>query len=349
MQNFSLTVLNPKGNDPCQSFPNHAGEVDSSVHAPISYHAYAACTGGTFLRSVDKAISLNQPVLLLINVHEKRCYNALQVLKKAGLPVAISLKETGSHQFAEKFGNPKKLRLFKKIVALADGVITPTKALVTVYRALRPDSKPESVKFIPIPYPVMDKRWDFSIPLAERKGIFLGTRELNITSRNHIASLIILSSYIKRHKIKLGLINKDGRQLRQVIKELDIPNNLIDIQTHLNYPNYLKFISKHRIVMQLDQSMVPGQVAGDATLTRMICVGGNGAIDQLIFPDFSHKFHSRDFLMNKINQLLNDDVYYHESLLTAQKNAINLISYPVIAKSLQEFFEHELHLTQHSS
>ena len=343
MSDFKLTVLNPGGNDSNQSFPDYAGEVDVFNHAPINFHAYAACTGGVFLRCTKKAIFLKQPVLLLVNHHQRRCYNTLKKLKKAGLTVVVSLKETGSHQFAEKFSNFKKLGLFKEIVALADGVITPTEALLPVYRALRAELAPGSVKFIPTPYPVKDKRWDFSIPLEKRQGIFLGTRELKISSRNHIAALIILSDYIKRHKVKLSLINKDGKRLHRYIKELDIPDSLIEVKNHMSYPEYLKYITKHRIIIQVDQSMVPGQVAGDAILARTICVGGNGTIDQLVFSEFCSNFQSRQFLLKKVHKLLNDDTYYKESLAATHKKAVDLVSFPVIAKSLQEFFKHELH------
>ena len=43
-------------------------------------------------------------------------------------------------------------------------------------------------------------------------------------------------------------------------------------------------MARHKIVLQADKSAVPGQVAGDALLCRMPCVGGDGAIDRLAFP-----------------------------------------------------------------
>ena len=343
MPNYKLTILNPRGNDPDQSFPDYAGEVNPNIHAPVNFHAYAACTSGAFLRSTKKAISLKQPVLLLISQHPSRCYRTLLELKKADLTVAVSLKETGSHQFAEKFKNLRHFSIFKKIVASADGVITSTEALSPVYRTLRPHSQAKTVKFIPLPYPIEDKRWDFSVPLQKRRGIFLGTRELKTSSRNHMAALIILSNYVKRHNVKLGFINKDGKRLWKIINELNIPRSLVEEQKPLSYPDYLRYMAKHRIVAQLDHSMVPGQVAGDAILNRMICAGGDGTIDQLVFPDFCSKSHDRQYLLEKIHDLLNDDAYYEKSWAAAQKRAVKLISFPTIAQSLQDFFAHVLY------
>ena len=45
--------------------------------------------------------------------------------------------------------------------------------------------------------------------------------------------------------------------------------------------------ARHKIVLQADKSAVPGQVAGDALLCRMPCVGGDGAIDRLAFRRFA--------------------------------------------------------------
>src|SRR5438876_10792614 len=46
-----------------------------------------------------------------------------------------------------------------------------------------------------------------------------------------------------------------------------------------SYPEYLRDVSRHKIVLQLDRSHVPGQLAGDALLCRIPCVGGDGAIE----------------------------------------------------------------------
>src|SRR4029078_4978850 len=46
---------------------------------------------------------------------------------------------------------------------------------------------------------------------------------------------------------------------------------------------YLCDVAWHKIVLQLDRSHVPGQVAGDALLCRVPCVGGDGAIERIAF------------------------------------------------------------------
>jgi hypothetical protein len=53
----------------------------------------------------------------------------------------------------------------------------------------------------------------------------------------------------------------------------------------MSYRAYLGEVARHKIIFQLDRSRVPGQVAGDALLCRSICVGGDGAIERIAFPE----------------------------------------------------------------
>src|SRR5947209_2183083 len=183
---FRLCVLNPGGRDPNQDFGKDS-LGDANAHAPINFHAYAACTGGSFLREVDAAIAARRPVLLLLRSDFRETQRALAALKKAQIPVAVSLKETGLHQIAEQLRDPAKLHRFREIATAADGCITPTPEAADIFRAARESDK--GVAFIPTPYPLHDPAWEFSRPPNERSGIFVGTREWDVLSRNHLIAL----------------------------------------------------------------------------------------------------------------------------------------------------------------
>ena len=45
-------------------------------------------------------------------------------------------------------------------------------------------------EFIPTPYPLHDARWNFAQPNEQKRGIFVGTREWDVPSRNHLAALM---------------------------------------------------------------------------------------------------------------------------------------------------------------
>ncbi len=174
---FHLTVLNPGGSDREQSFVDGAGEPGSE-HAPVNFHAFAACTGGSFQRETLRAIAKNSPVLLLLRGDFRAAQRALVSLKKSKRTVVVSLKETGLHQIAQQLRDPARLLRFQNIVVAADGCLAATEEAAGVYRAFRDRADDNSVAFIPTPYPVGDTRWDFSRANDERSGIFVGTREM---------------------------------------------------------------------------------------------------------------------------------------------------------------------------
>ncbi len=87
---FRLNVLNPGGRDPEQHFG--AGSDGAGAHAPVNYHAYAACTGGSFFRDTARAIAAGDPVVLLLRGDFRESERALGALKKARVPVAVTLK-----------------------------------------------------------------------------------------------------------------------------------------------------------------------------------------------------------------------------------------------------------------
>src|SRR6266850_2234813 len=182
-ENFRLTVLNPGGRDPEQQF-QEVPAPGEGAHSPINFHAFAACTLGAFHRDARRAIAENTPVLLLLRSDFRASERAMTDLKKAGRTVAVSLKETGLHQIAQQLRDAAKLSRFMKIVTDADGCIATTPEAAEIYERVRTKRNPATVAFVPTPYPIEDQRWDFSLSPAEQSGIFVGTREWDVPSRN---------------------------------------------------------------------------------------------------------------------------------------------------------------------
>jgi hypothetical protein len=333
---FCLTVLNPGGRDPEQPFPDGAGET-AQPHPPTNFHAYAACTRGSFHRDVKRAIAEATPVLLLLRGDFSASERTLAALQKEGRVVAVSLKETGLHQIADQLRDPTRLARFLRLVNRADGCIAPTFEAADFYRAIR--GSPDRVAFIPTPYPVDDRRWDFSRPIGERSGIFIGTREWNVPSRNHLGALLIARRLSERAGERVTVFNFDRRKGARLIAGIGLaPEKLRVLDRRLSYPNYLREIARHKIVLQLDTSFVPGQVAGDALLCRVPCVGGNGAVDRLAFPDTCGFAHSIDDIAKTALRLLADRAHYEESVAAMETVASQCLSFDVIAQEVQQFF-----------
>ncbi|MBA3544305.1 MAG: hypothetical protein H0T83_07695 [Chthoniobacterales bacterium] len=324
---FRLTVLNPGGRDPEQGFSLGAPRPVKGAHAPVNFHAYAACTRGVFHRDVKRAIAEGLPVLLLLRGDFKETQRALTALKKHQLPVVVSLKETGLHQIAKQLADPKRAERFREITSAADGCLAATPEALSFY--------PRG-QFIPTPYPLEDPAWDFSQPAAERQGVFVGTREWDVPSRHHLAALTLA--------LRLGepvtTFDETPKRSRKLLKELGLPaTSLRILERRLPYRDYLAEMAQHKIVLQADKSSVPGQVAGDALLCRIPCVGGDGAIEWLAFPDLCGHERSLGELETLAKRLLSDENSYSAAITQSQERAGELVGFAVVARQLEQFFK----------
>jgi hypothetical protein len=333
---FRLSVLNPGGRDPEQYFDQTSG---SGAHPPINFHAFAACTAGSFHRGVKNAIAEKTPVLLLLRSDFKATERALTELKKAGRTVAVSLKETGSHQIAHQFSDPAKISRFFRIVAKADGCIATTPESAEIYRAARGKENSSTVAFVPAPYPIEDRQWDFKIPPNEQAGVFVGTREWNIPSRNHFAALLAAREICRATDESITVFNLDGREGGRILSELKFPGGKLKIiEKGKPYPDYLREVAKHKIVWQLDRSRVPGQVAGDALLCRTICVGGDGATERIAFANFCGEGKTTDQLVTIAIELLKNTNARATAIVESQWRAAERLSFQAVRKQLEAFF-----------
>jgi hypothetical protein len=219
----------------------------------------------------------------------------------------------------------------------ADACLAPTPEAADLYRAIRNNS--DRVAFIPTPYPIDDPRWDFSRPLEERSGIFVGTREWDVPSRNHLAALILARRLSDRIGEPVTVFDYDGRKGARLLSEMGFGEEKLRILTKkLAYPNYLREIARHKIVLQLDTSFVPGQVAGDALLCRVPCVGGNGAVDRLAFSETCGFARSISDIQEIASRLLTDREFYRASVAAMIPAASKRLSFEVVAKQLEDVF-----------
>jgi hypothetical protein len=332
---MKLAVLNPKGSDSSQSFADGAGAPTENAHPPVSGHGFAACTGGAFFRK-DQEIPVGQKeVLVLLRGNLKAMRQALVELRSAGKTTAIAWKEAGPMQIAEQLAKPAALKLFQEICQRADGAIATTPDLVPFFTA----AGVRHAEFIPTPYPIEDARWNFGTPIEERRGIFVGTRDFRTPSRNHLAALLALRQLASSMFESVTVINDNGRRGRGMLERLGYDERLLKvIEGRLPYPKYLRLIGKHKLVWQLDASGVPGQVAGDALLARVPCVGGNGATERLIFPDLCGHGRDAEQLFDVAARLLEHPHDVEAVMQRAEEQAREKVGFTAVAKRLEAFF-----------
>jgi hypothetical protein len=252
-EDFRLTILNPGGHDPEQQFQDVPAPGEGK-HPPINFHAFAACTLGSFHYQPGHAIQENTPVLLLLRSDFTASERALANLKQNGRAVAVSLKETGIHQIAHQMRNRRTLSRFMRIVTQADGCIATTPEAADIYKAARWSLR--QVAFIPTPYPVEDHRWNFSVPPDEQSGIFVGTREWDVPSRNHFVALLVARELCDATGEPVTVVNLDGFKARRLLAELKFPEGKLRvIEKRKSYPEYLRDVARHKIILQLDRTI----------------------------------------------------------------------------------------------
>jgi hypothetical protein len=333
-----LTVLNPGGRDPEQHFAEKPDPCEGQ-HPPINFHAYAACTSGAFHHDPRRAIAERTPVLLLLRGDFRASERALSELRKHGRTVLVSLKETGLHQIAQQLSDRTKLSRFMNILTRADGCIGTTPEATEIYRCVRRKHDPTTVAFIPTPYPVEDPQWNFSVAPEERSGIFVGTREWDVSSRNHFAALLVARQLCEATGEPVTVVNLDGYKARRLLSELNFPEGKFRVvEKEKSYPDYLRMVAGHKIVLQLDRSDVPGQVAGDALLARIVCVGGDSAIERIAFPKTCGEGRSFGEIASIALGLLKNPEWRATIIAKSQELALERLSFQAVRKQLAKFF-----------
>jgi hypothetical protein len=332
---MKLSVLNPGGHDPEQHFPDFAGEPDDAAHPPVNYHAFAACTGGSIFRKGAAIPSDAKAVLVLLRHDLKSAREAVVELRREQKTVAIAWKEAGAFQVAAQLAKPAEVQLFREICERCDLAIATTPDLVPLFR----HAGARHVEFIPTPYPVDEIDWDFSLPLEERRGIFIGTREFDVPSRNHFAALLSAKYLAESMLEPVTVFNTGGWRGRRMLAQLRFPENLLKvIEGRLPYPRYLRLMSKHKFVFQLDASAVPGQVAGDALLCRLPCIGGDGTTERLAFPDLCGHGRTHEQLFDLAARLLEHPHDSEGVVADALTRARSTLSFSKVARQLEQLF-----------
>jgi hypothetical protein len=262
-------------------YPDFAGEPPEN-HIPVDVCAFAACTAGTYHRTHQSVPAEADKVLLLLDKLPP-CLQALTKLQRAGKTVAVTFAEAGTVQVAGQLDTPAALECFHEICHRADAAIATTPEGASVFRG----AGARNVELVPTPCPVDDPRWDFSVPPEQRRGILTGTFEFCTYYRNHVAALMSLRRVAEATGEPVTLIRGGRRYDRRMADQVrrHWPAGLLRIiDGPLPALRFVRLMATHKLVFQLDQAGAAGQVAGEALLCRIPCVGGYGGIERVVFP-----------------------------------------------------------------
>lgn len=326
-----VDVLNPDGRDAPVDYRTGVGLPVDDVHPPVNYWAFAAATGGQFQQRLTAV--LREPadaVIVLLRRRNAPALRAIRALKREGRPVFVSWKETGLHQIDQQTRWWWRRNGVERALEIADGAVATTQAAVDRYRALAPPALP--IHYLPTPYPVDVQAWDFSIPIEQRRGILVGTREFNVPSRRHEAAIELAAEVARRSATSVTVMSDGSRDRIETLLR-GVESRIVEHR--LPYPDYLRMMASHRLVLQLDASDVPGQVAGDALLCRIVTVGGNGTSERVAFPDFVALNDDPAALVEAAARLLNEASAYRAAVEQSQRRAREQLSFAWAKQALQ--------------
>jgi hypothetical protein len=135
------------------------------------------------------------------------------------------------------------------------------------------------------------------------------------------------------------VVNLDGYKGRRLLRELNFPEGKLRlIEKWKPYPDYLRDVARHKIVLQLDSSHVPGQVAGDALLCRIPCVGGDGAIERIAFSKTCGEGRTINEVASMALHLLRNPALDEAIIAESQKRALHGLSFEAVRTQLAKFF-----------
>ena len=323
-----LAVLNPLGKDPDQPFQMDIPGPDYSGHPPLNYHAYAACTRGGFYRTTASA-GQHRNVLLLLRRDLVAARKAFTMLKAHGCVVAISFKESGTHQVAAQLSDARSFDAFCELAADADLCLSSTPDLLPLYSSVS-----RRVAYLPTPYPVDEPGWDLSVAMEKRSGIFIGTREFDVPSRNHLLAL----TAARKMSHPITVVDKGLQSTRKLLAALRFPADQLTVLKPMDYSGYLQMLRRHRLVLQFDQSRVPGQVAGDALICGIPIVGSNGAIEREILPELVSDGQDFGELLEQTLQLLRNNAEYRTTVSLMLNRARERVSFSRVRSELAKLF-----------
>lgn len=320
-----LEVVVPHGRDDFADYRGGVPAPAAGAHAPVNFHALAAASGGCFHRTTATVPRSSRHVLVLVPRRAGRALRALRALRRRGHLVLAGWKECGAHQIASQMGRWLAGARWRALLAGCDAALAASPAAEAFFRA-RDDARGKLV-VLPTPYPLEHGAWDFSQPVEARAGIFVGTREPGVPSRRH-AEAVALALRAARAVGTHVTVVQAGAEGGAAGGQPD----LRVVVGPLPYADYLRLMARHRVVVQRDTSAVPGQVAGDALLCRMPCLGGNGMVDRIAFPFLPAADDGDDDAVAATVALLRDPAAWHAAVARSQRLAAERLSFAAFAR-----------------
>ncbi len=334
---MKLFVFHPGSRMPEQDFSDFAGSPSPTKLPPLGDLGFAACTGGAFVRKASSIPANEKRVLLLLDENLKRGRQAAIDLRRAGKTVIVAFANSSASALTQILRSPGSLGLLHEICNRAHAAITPARDLEPVFRACGM----LYVESILPPIPVEQSDWNFSIRPETRTGIFLGSWDWVNPSKNHRLALLGLREVASQMYEPVTVFNLDGWWGRRWLRQLKYPAGLLQVvERRLPYADYLRIMARNKLVFQLDSGASVGRIAVDALLARIPCVGGNGSLDRLLFPELCERGATASELLQTVSRILDHGHERDMAVDQALEIARPLLSFEKVEQTLEGLFHY---------
>ncbi len=293
-------------NDRLMSYedPGCDANWDSEIHAPISWHGYAAAMNGRIVCAPadnwKEHVKWADTVLALWNFNPKVAMQAIQDMKRLGKRVIGAFHENGD-TFQWHARDLDWLLNFKNCANACDAIFTYPRD--RVYRNIY-TSMGITCQLLYIPQPYYTKKSSgYIIPKHKRRGIFIAPRRklTEIERRNWIYNIIISTKLIgKKYNTAGPIANRIT-----TINDSQVPNEIlanqlkavfngynIEVIQPLEYHSYLKMIAGHQVTINLDASDTQGQTDADSLFVDVPLYQPPGLDFRTDFGDIYHDLFS---------------------------------------------------------
>jgi hypothetical protein len=334
---MKLFVLHPGSPLPEQDFGNSLGQPAALKVPPVGDAGFAACTGGAFVRKATSIPESEKRVLLLLDEDLKKARQATIDLRRAGKTIVLAFANASAQGIHTILKKPGSLALLQETCNRAHAAIATSREVEPVFRACGM----LYVESILPPLPLEETAWDVSIAPELRTGIFLGSWDWTNPSRNHRLALLGLREVASQMYEPVTVFNLDGWWGRRWLRQLQYPSGLLQVvERRLPYVDYLRILAKHKVVFHLDSSGAVGRIAADALLARIPCIGGNGSMDRLLFPELCERGNSSGELLQTLARVLDHGHERDEAVDRALEIARPLLSMEKVEQTLEGLFHY---------
>lgn len=279
----------PSGNEKYRNFENYSSYEDGNWR---SYKSYAAALGTEFFAYNGEKfenVYKYDGILLLTDTHFSDLVPFVRKLRMMNKKVLIAYHE--SMHIADNLPAHGLNNFFqlKELISIANGYWNLNTPNGDYFFEVAFDT---NVFGVPTGAPY--RLWnldDLRLPASQREGIVVLTRTID-QSRLKRNSLVAIGTALKVAEevdTFVSYTNEDPPFVGEFLKELykNKPLRIFDRQE--KYIDWLKFISKHKIAFQLDNSYSHGQTITDCALVNVPCLGGlldNSKLLQQNFLDY---------------------------------------------------------------